>query len=315
MTQNIVRGIVMTVDGKPLFGATITATGTINKSLKVSTDFDGRFTMNDMQPGSVLLIEYSGFIARTVMADSESEMVVKLARDPDYEGKVIIPVVQNVNFRNSDFTPAKALLVINGEIIDYNGNFRVNPGEIKSFKLLKDKDATSKYGDKAKDGAIEIILYGIKTGYAGKKPSISTASDTSKYKTLLDVNHVDNKREFIDIPVSNLQYVSVWTYHDIDKTKEKELRGIVIMTRDYYKVKGRVVRESGKPLPGVKISATDNPVTETSDKDGRFLIEDVREGALLEFSLQGFKPYYLSTAFEVAFNTELTIELKKDNVR
>jgi TonB family protein len=205
--------------------------------------------------------------------------------------------------------------VINGQIIDYNGNLKINPGEIKSFKVLKDKEATNKYGDKAKDGAIEILLYGNKTGYTGKEPSNKTASDTSRYKTLLDINHVDNKGEFIDIPVSNLQYVSVWTYHDIDKTDKKELSSIGIMTRDYYKVKGKTVMESGKPLPGVKVSATDNPVTEISDKDGRFLLEDVREGALLEFSLQGYKPYYLSTAFEVAFTTELTIELRKDDVR
>lgn len=87
------------------------------------------------------------------------------------------------------------------------------------------------------------------------------------------------------------------------------------MTRDYFKVKGKVVRENGNPLPGVEISAIDNPVTETSDKNGRFVISDVREGALLEFSLQGYKTYYLSTLYEVAFNMEVTIELMKDIIR
>jgi len=209
----------------------------------------------------------------------------------------------------------KALLVINGEVIDYTGNLRVNPGEIKSFKILKDEEATNKYGDKAKDGALEIILYGNKTGSVGKKQSDSSDSDSSKYKTLLDVNHVSNKGEQINIPVSNLQYVSVWTDHDIDNTNKKGLRSINIFTRDYFKVKGQVVRENSKPLPGVKISATDNPVTEISDKEGRFEIEDVREGALLEFSLPGYKTYYLSTLYEVAFNMEMTIELPKDNIR
>lgn len=311
VTQNIVRGIVMTEDGKPLFGARILRTGTDNTSFETIADVDGRFTLNDLKPGASLLIEFRGFKSQTLNADFASEMIVRLVRDPDFNGRVYITEVQNVNFRNSDFSPAKALLLINGEIIDYNGNLRVNPGEIKSFKVLKDKEATNKYGDKAKDGAVEIISYGNKTGSVGKKLSDSSALDSSKYKTLLGVNHTSNKGELINIPVSNLQYVSVWTDHEIDNTDKKGLRSISIMTRDYFKVKGRVVRENGKSLPGVKISATDNPVTETSDKEGRFLIEDVKEGALLEFSLPGYKSYYLATS-GVVFTTELTIELTKD---
>jgi beta-lactamase regulating signal transducer with metallopeptidase domain len=315
IAQNIVRGIVLTENGKPLGGATITGTGIDNTSLETIADFDGRFTLNDIKHEASLLIAYRGFKSQTLKADFASEMVVRLVRDPDFNGRVFITEVQKVNFRNSDFSPAKALLVINGEIIDNNGNLRVNPGEIKSFKILKDKEATNKYGDKAKDGAVEIILYGNRTGSANKKLSDNPVSDSSKYKTLLGVNHKSNKGELIDIPVSNLQYVSVWTDNDIDNTDIKGLRSTSIFTRDYFKVKGRVVRENGKPLPGVKISVADNPVTEISDKEGRFEIEDVREGALLEFSLPGYKTYYLSTLYEVAFNMEMTIELTKDNIR
>ena len=92
-----------------------------------------------------------------------------------------------------------------------------------------------------------------------KKRANGAASDTSKYITLLSVNNVSNKGELIDIPVSNLQSASIWTYHDTPAKNKKELRTIGIMTRDYYKVKGNVVEENGKPLSGVKISVTDNP--------------------------------------------------------
>jgi len=314
MDQNTVRGTVVTKDGNPLFGATISSTGTDNTSYETIADFDGRFILKNVKSGATLLFEYSGFKSQILKADFGSEMVVKLIRDPDFNGRVFITEVQNVNFRNSDFTPAKALLAINGEIVNYNGNLRVNPGEIKSFKVLKDKEATGKYGDKARDGAVEIILFEEKTGPAIRKQSDKAASDTSKYKTLLRINHTANKGELIDIPVSNLQYVSVWIDNDIDKTYRKGFRSIAFMTRDYFKVKGMVVQENGKPLPGAKISATDNPVTEISDKEGRFEIEDVREGALIEFSLPGYKTYYLSTLYEVAFNLEMTIELIKENI-
>ena len=70
------------------------------------------------------------------------------------------------------------------------------------------------------------------------------------------------------------------------------------MTRDYFRVKGKVVGENKRPLSGVKISASDNPTIVTSDKEGGFVIDDVKEGALLEFSLSGYKSYYLSTLYE-----------------
>ena len=307
MTQNLVRGIILTEDGKPLIGTTITITVSGKASSREGTDFNGRFTINDIQAGTSFLIECHGFKGQTLKADLTSEMAVRLVRDPDYKGKILIPEIQNVNFRNSDFKPANALVVIDGLIIDYKANLKVNPGEIKSFKLLTDKEATDKYGNKGKDGVVEIIL-------SGNNTSNSSPSDTSKYIKYLSINHVTNKGELIDIPVSNLQYVGVWTYHDINNIDKKELGPITIMTRDYFKVKGRVVRENGKSLSGVRISASDNPVIVTSDKEGRFLIEDVREDALLEFSLPGYKTYYLSTLYEVAFNEQLTIELRKDNI-
>ena len=312
MQQNLIRGIITTEDGIPLPFATITTTGTNNLSVKIATDFDGRFAIEDVQSGASILIENNGFKAQTLKADFASEMVIKMVRDPDYKWKIIIPVVKIVNFRNWDFTPAKALLVIDGIIIDYKGDLRLDPDEIKSFSVLKSNEATRKYGEKGKDGVIEITTYGNKNGSAGSKRAGSPAPDSSKYKTHLSINHVDPKGDIIDIPVSNIQYISEWTNHDLDKTDKKGSRSIRIMTRDYYKVEGKVVRETGKPLPGVKISATDNPVTETSDKYGRFLIYDVREGALLEFSLPKYKSYYLSTSFEVPFNTKLTISLEKD---
>ena len=309
--QSSIRGIVMTEDGKPLFGATISITGSNNTSLQLITGTDGSFIINDIQPGALLLIEFRGFKGQTVKPDFASEMIIRLVRDPDFKGNVVIPEIQDVNFRNLDFTPAKALVVIDGVILDNKGELKVNPDKIKSIKILKYKAAITKYGDRGNDGVVEIILYGNKTESGGKKPLNRAASDTTKYQTLLSVNHASNKGELIDIPVSNLQYIGVWTYHDIDKINKKELRTISIMTRDYYIVKGRVVHENGEPLSGVKISATDKPVPETSDKEGRFVIEDVRDGAMLEFSLQGYKTYYLSTSFGVAFNTELTVKLEK----
>jgi TonB family protein len=305
--QNTVKGIVTTEDGIPLTNATVTTLGSNNESLKSLTFPGGRFMFSNVQSGAYLNVECNGFKTQTIKPDFSAMMTIKMVRDPDYKGAVISAEIQTVNFRNSDFTPANAIVVINGEVLGKNSVLRVVPGDIQSLKLLNTEEAANKYGEKAMDGALEITLFS-----SNKRVSKNSDSDTSKYKTLLSINRSSNKGELIDLPVSSLQYASVWTYHNLDKKNTKELRTIQIMTRDYYKVRGKISGENEKPLPGVKISATENSSTVTSDKEGNFIMEDVPEDALLEFALTGYKTYYLSTKFEVAFNEPLSIVLKKN---
>jgi TonB family protein len=312
--QNTVKGIVLTVDGKPLIDAAITVLGPNNTSLETLAFPDGRFTLRDIQPGSTLRVECRGFKTQTLKADFLSMMTVKMVRDPEYKGKVTTTEIHTANFRNSDFTSARAFVVINEEILDKNGKLTLNPKDIKTLRVLTDKEATDKYGDKGKDGVLEITLFGKNSESQGNKRSVSKSidSDTSKYKTHISINHVVNKGELIDIPLPNLQYISVWSYHDTEKSNKKEFRTIDVMTRDYFKVRGKVLGENEKPLSGVKISVSDNPAIVISDKDGRFLIQDVKDNTMLEFSLPEYKPYYLATGGAV-FTNELEIELEKEN--
>jgi hypothetical protein len=240
-----------------------------------------------------------------IEADFSSSMIIKLARDPNFIDPVIIIKVKDVNFRKPDFTPSKALIVIDEIIKDTKDNMIIKPEEIMTFKLLSGIDATKKYGEKGKDGAVEILSYDAKN-------SSNFVSDSTKYRTLININHVLNKGELIDLPVSNIKSIRIWTYETLDDLNKKESRYITIMTRYYYIVKGNVVNEKGKPLSGVKITATDNPAIEISDKNGHFEIGDVREGALLEFSLPRYKSYYLNTLYEVAYNIDLTIPLQNE---
>jgi beta-lactamase regulating signal transducer with metallopeptidase domain len=78
ITQNIVRGIVLTEDGKPLKEATIVCVNPRKTPSGVTTGSDGHFAINDVQGDDSLVIGCFGYIKQTIKADLTSEMIVKL---------------------------------------------------------------------------------------------------------------------------------------------------------------------------------------------------------------------------------------------
>lgn len=62
-------------------------------------------------------------------------------------------------FPSSQQSTEKPLFVIDGTIVDYyETTNEINPDEIESINILKDKKAIKKYGEKGKNGVIEIHL-------------------------------------------------------------------------------------------------------------------------------------------------------------
>lgn len=303
--QNIVKGKVLNEEGIPLKGATIVCKSQKHTPSGVISDSDGRFTINDVEIDDSLVIGSFGYVKRTIKPEFTSEMTISLVKEPDF------PEMKYVYFRNTDFTPSKAIVSINGKALDSKGTLRVNVRDIKSFSILKGQEAIQKYGEQGKEGVFDIILYGNESGSAGKSRINISDYDTSKYKSYVAINHGLNQADVIDIPVSNLYSAGEWIYPTI-RHMSKKLRTIEITTRDFYVVKGIVVNKDGTPLSSVSISVPDNPIKVSSDKNGHFLIKDVKENTMLEFSLPEYKPYYLATGGAVFMN-EMKIELEKDS--
>ena len=212
-------------------------------------------------------------------------------------------VIEDVYFRDPDFTPLKALIIMDGKKLDVSDTITVDPQQIKAIDVLTDREAIRKYGKSAKDGVLEINTW------ENKKRSVP---DSLNYKAYYTVN---NKlpEGTITIPVANLYSVSIWTYPVFpSQDLRKRWRTIGLTTRDFYKIRGKVVQSNGEPLPGVEVTTTDNPSGVRTDKDGRFLLEDVRSGALAELSAEGFEPFYFKAA-EVVFTLDLTITLDRKN--
>ena len=212
-------------------------------------------------------------------------------------------VVEEVYFRNQDFNPLKALVVIDGKKLDINDTINVDPQYIKTIYILKDRTAIRKYGRIAKNGVVVISTF------ENDKRSVP---DSLYFKPIYTVNNKVPEGS-ITIPLSNLYSLSIWTYPIFPQQDlRKRWRTIDIMTRDFYRIRGKVIQKNGEPLPGVVVTVTDNPSKVTTEKDGRFLLEDVRSDAVAELSAEGYEPLYFKVKGMV-FTSDLTITLDKKN--
>ena len=143
------KGIVVNEEGKPLQGVSII----VAKSLGgVITDAKGRFAITKIPDGSSLIFSCKGYKTYTLppLIASNSALYVKLVKDPDYREQA------EVRIRNADGSEAKPLVVVDGVINEKQDLKEIDPNTIVSVNVLKDKASTDKYGDKGKDGVIEI---------------------------------------------------------------------------------------------------------------------------------------------------------------
>jgi TonB family protein len=178
LQQNSVKGTVVQKDGKPLAAANITITGT---TIGTITDLDGHFKLNNIPDGESLVISFAGFKSRVLKPVFTSDMSIIMMRDTvrynnlnisipppppppvDTAGVMGIPPPPpppppaGIKFKGDGPPP---IYVVDGYIISADEAEKIDPESIESITILKDKFTTEKYGEKGKDGVIEITSKG-----------------------------------------------------------------------------------------------------------------------------------------------------------
>lgn len=130
----------------------------LHTTLGVVTDSKGAFTLNNVPEDGSLVISFVGFKSSVIKPDFSSDMIIKMSRQTVVTDRVVInPAVQSpsagVKIRST--SGKKPLVVVNGVVTDIDVD-KINPDSIKSINVLKDNTATEKYGEKGRDGVIEI---------------------------------------------------------------------------------------------------------------------------------------------------------------
>jgi TonB family protein len=159
-----VKGVVLKDDGKPFQGVQIAVTGT---DIRGTTDASGNFTLAAVPEGSHLVFSYRGHLTQVLKPQFSGSMTIKLLKDPEYSGIRVPSSYQN------------ALVVIDDVISEkpYVEALKdIDPDQIARMSVRRDKAALDKYGEKGKNGVVEITTrkkaaeLGIKVPFRRQNP-------------------------------------------------------------------------------------------------------------------------------------------------
>jgi TonB family protein len=173
-----VKGIIQKQDGNPLEGAHIVITGT---TVGTTSDSKGSFSLVNVPEDGALAVTYVGYKSKVIKAVFNKEMTIKMTRDTitfvnsaieapapppppppppstgmtdNNEAPAAPPSFLKIKNTNGGPPP---LVVVDGVITDIDLN-SINPESIEAINVFKDKPATDKYGDKGRNGVIEITM-------------------------------------------------------------------------------------------------------------------------------------------------------------
>lgn len=158
--KQAVSGRVTSADGKPLEGAAIIVSGTTVGTL---SDAKGSFRISNIPDDADLVISFVGYRTMVLRPEFKRDILVEMipdtlnyadrnTRQPDAPPPP--PPPPPLRIKSAENAPPP-LIVLDGVVTDMEiGEF--DPQEIESINVLKDKTALDKYGERGKNGVIEI---------------------------------------------------------------------------------------------------------------------------------------------------------------
>jgi TonB family protein len=169
------NGKVLKENGSPLQGATVILQGTTTGTL---TDAKGTFRLTNVPDGAPLIVSYVGFKSKVVKPVYTGSMTIPMVRDtinverglPDVPPPPPPPPPRPSVMIRSQLGEATPLYLVDGVEKGQSFPESVTPDDIHSMSVLKGEEAIKKYGEKGKNGVVEIIT----------KKSVGDASGTQK---------------------------------------------------------------------------------------------------------------------------------------
>lgn len=165
--------------GTPLFGASIVQKGTLNG---VTTDFDGNFSIDNLEAGDKLIISYVGFVAKEVSVTASESITVSL--DEDIATLDEIVVIGYGSQKKKEITGAVA--VVTAETIEELKPVRVEQalqGQVSGVQI------TSQSGSPG--SALDIRIRGISTN-GDNRPLILVDGNVIEDLSVINPSDIEN---------------------------------------------------------------------------------------------------------------------------
>lgn len=159
-----VRGVILSEDGTPLEGAIVVVKGT---TVGTTSDKKGGFALDNVADDAVLVISFVGYETAVVKASAGPDLTVRMKKKAVVM-KTVVVVGYAPNATDASVAPpppppppppselaGNPLVIIDG-VISKKSISEISPDEIASINVLKGESAVKAYGDKGKEGVIEI---------------------------------------------------------------------------------------------------------------------------------------------------------------
>lgn len=196
-SEKAVKGFVVNKYGKYIEGLQIIVSG---KKSGTRTDKMGHFTISNVPEDAMLTFSFEGYITQTIKPVFNSEMVVRFIIEN--ESALTKEKFISTYLPNFETNPT---IIIDSVPVERESMYNIDPNnKVSSLIVLKGKEATDKYGEKGKNGVIEILTVGNIWGKAEK-----ARSESPKVDKLLIVDGVVSTKKLDDIPVENIDRLEV----------------------------------------------------------------------------------------------------------